>query len=189
MARVPIAIILGLIGLLSGASPAFGHGPCGCTGPAFEGENAPEVEAAPGDRLVIMESAIEVVWNPDPDDLRIGAFPAIADDQVETVRTEILARSETPKRHVVRVPDSPDGRYLMVVYDGSEGGQHYTWDHVRLSGPQRAASSAPAPRVPEPPAGDARPWAWMLAAALGGMIVGLLIGRSRRQEVTSGGDA
>jgi hypothetical protein len=31
-----------------------------------------------------------------------------------------------------RVPKARPGRYLVIVFDGSEAGQHYTWDFVRV---------------------------------------------------------
>jgi LPXTG-motif cell wall-anchored protein len=34
----------------------------------------------------------------------------------------------------LRVPDVPPGRYLIALFDGSEGGTHYTWDHLTVLG-------------------------------------------------------
>ena len=33
---------------------------------------------------------------------------------------------------VFRAPDVKPGRYLVALFDGSEGGTHYTWDFVTL---------------------------------------------------------
>ena len=162
-ATTAIALALGLV---SGGPQAAAHGPCGCTAPAFLDDYAPEVEAAPGDRLLIAQPAIEIVWNPAARDLRIDPPPGIAHDHVAGVETTTLVRNPKPAREVVSVPDVRDGRYLVAIYDGSEGGQHYTWDHVRVASP-------PA-QPPTPPAGvtrtteDGLPWGWLgLAVALG----------------------
>ncbi len=32
-----------------------------------------------------------------------------------------------------RVPDVSPGRYEVKIYDGSEEGQHYTWDFFRVT--------------------------------------------------------
>ena len=46
------------------------------------------------------------------------------------------------KRAVFRIPeDLRPGLYLMLIYDGSEGGQHYTWDYFHVLGRQQALSS------------------------------------------------
>jgi len=160
-----------LIAVLIGTGEASGHGPCGGTGPAFEGENALEVETAPGERLVVMEPSIELVWNPDANDLRIDPPPEIAHDYVAGAPTLTLARAEKPKVQVITVPDVPAGRYLMVAYDGSEGGAHYTWDHVRVDGRQALPSAA----APD----DGEGWLWAALAAAAGLAVGLLAGRAR----------
>jgi hypothetical protein len=165
--RIGCATTTAIALALAGSGPqALAHGPCGCTGPAFLGERAPEVEAAPGDRLVIMQPAIEIVWNPAARDLRIDPTPEIAHDHVAGVETVTLARNPKPTREVVPVPDVPGGRYLVAIYDGSEGGNHYTWDHVRVAG-RRADSSTP-PEAVTPATEDGMPWGWLgLAVALG----------------------
>jgi len=32
----------------------------------------------------------------------------------------------------VRAPDIPPGRYLVALFDGSEGGSHYTWSYLTI---------------------------------------------------------
>jgi hypothetical protein len=168
-----VSLVCGLIALLVGVPEASAHGPCGCTGPAFEGEEGVEVEAVPGDRLIIMQPAIEIVWNPVPEDLRIDPPPELADDHVADIGSVPLARGPKPKHHVVSVPDVPDGRYLVVMYDGSEGGDHYTWDHVRVT----TSQSSPSPAGSD----DGPDWLWLALGAAGGLAVGLLASYLRRQ--------
>jgi hypothetical protein len=35
----------------------------------------------------------------------------------------------------------PAGLYMLLIYDGSEGGQHYTWDYFHVLGPEPATSA------------------------------------------------
>jgi hypothetical protein len=39
----------------------------------------------------------------------------------------VLAETSTRQQLRFRVPTVPTGRYLVVVYDGSESRHHYTW--------------------------------------------------------------
>lgn len=32
----------------------------------------------------------------------------------------------------MRVPDVPPDRYLVALFDGSEGGTHYTWSYLNV---------------------------------------------------------
>jgi hypothetical protein len=54
----------------------------------------------------------------------------------------------------VEIPEVPAGRYLMVMYDGSEGGDHYTWDHVRVARDENGNDSS-----------------WWLPAVAGGLAI------------------
>ncbi len=65
-----------------------------------------------------------------------------------------------------QVPDVPPGRYEVKIYDGSEEGQHYTWDFIRVT----AKSSVP--------------WA-LLFALLAGLLGALLTYGARRSIVHS----
>ena len=42
--------------------------------------------------------------------------------------TRTLVSLPRPRERVrFKVPDVPSGRYVMIIYDGSEGGSHYTY--------------------------------------------------------------
>jgi hypothetical protein len=116
-------------------SPAQAHGPCrtsttgvGCLAPP---------KGSPGTQVTILgTSVLRVVWNENvPYDseahFRLGAstielvsFPGVERD-VEFV-----------------VPKAAPGVYPVVIYDGQEGGGHYTWDLFRVTLPQDAAGAS-----------------------------------------------
>ena len=120
------------------AAPATAHGPCSCTFPQL---------ARPG-QTVRTARAYRIVWNPTsgyfagaagPRELA-SAFRADAPTRV------VLDRDRPPYPRRARVgrfdvpQDTPPGLYLVLVFDGSEGGQHATWDYVHVPfGPLGAA--------------------------------------------------
>jgi hypothetical protein len=60
----------------------------------------------------------------------------------------VVAERDRPSRLTFTVPRVEPGRYLVVVYDGSEGGFHYTWETFLVvahepSGPRGSAPWAP----------------------------------------------
>jgi hypothetical protein len=78
---------------------------------------------------------------------------------------------------VFRAPDVKPGRYLVALFDGSQGGTHYTWDFVTLQG-----------GLPEKAADDGMP-GWVIAVAIGaGLLVALAAFLAlRRRGQPSGG--
>jgi hypothetical protein len=87
-------------------------------------------------------------------------------------QTQILAEKAHRTRLSFDVPDVPPGKYLVVVYDGSESGLHYTWETFRVT-----AGTAPAKDVL--PDGDPSPAPLLLGAGLlaSGLILGWILGR------------
>jgi hypothetical protein len=162
--RTILLTIFVTAGFLS--APAAAHGPCQCLSP-FEGP--------PGTTVRIPRSyrPVEVLWNPDPDGL---SNPALAGGKWERyfhreLDTTSLARQTEPGAINFEVPKVPDGRYLVVIFDLSEGGprHHYTWSTFRVD------RSAVIPYTGFEPTG------WMamslLSVALGLLLV-LHFGRS-----------
>ena len=131
-------------GALFASPPAAAHGPCnGCIKPRT---------AQGSDRLEIDATASRIVWNPDRETLTPGPKPYCYGCQLglwrEHVRdapsVELLRRPRSVPHPTFEVPDAPPGRYLLALFDGSEGGEHYTWDYLTIE------SSAATPAHPEP---------------------------------------
>jgi len=185
------------------------HGPCGCLDPRV-------VEA--GGRVRVVGSdfgaaagdgypAYRVIFNPRPADLGIapaylaGAFRADAPSATVLSR----ARTSPTRRGRFRVPRAaPPGLYMVLVFDGEEGGAHNTWEYLHVvaagqappagvvaaggrnrrptgqTGPSDPAP-APAPAASaEASGGSSVAWPLLLLAAGGGLAVGLVAGRRLR---------
>ena len=120
--------------MVFGVPGAFAHGPCSVTGPCLEPTSGP-----PGEEVTVVGTvAYRVVWNEAVDYMgspsNRASVPAIP-------RTERLVNGY---QKVIRgltftVPDVPPGRYPVVIYDGSEGGAHYTWDYFNVTAPSESA--------------------------------------------------
>lgn len=113
-----------LLLLLAPMHAALAHGPCHCLTPSA---------GPPGTQVEIPASygAVEVLWNPDPTDL---SNPALSGSKWERFfhpnsSTQSLSRQSDPGPIDFRVPPVPDGKYLVVIFDLSEGDprHHYTW--------------------------------------------------------------
>ena len=111
------------------SQPAHAHGPCdpSCLS-AFEGR--------PGQRIEVNVRSIRAVLNPRRSQLPYGPRDLwLAHRPGQKARR--LYRSARPRRHTFRVPDVRAGRYAIAIFDGSEGGSHYTWTYFRV---RRAAA-------------------------------------------------
>jgi len=124
-------VVLGLSGATAGA-----HGPCRCLPRTVH----------PGDTVVV-GNVFRAVWNPTRADIYYGQ-PALVAAHVEgTPRLVVLSRDRKDARKRARflVPDVPADRYLVLLYDGSEGGAHYTWDSMTVrQRPVKSPSAATA---------------------------------------------
>ena len=119
--------------LLSFAVPAAAHGPCGCVKPAV---------ATPGQQLVSSIRTIKIVWNPVRDDLLIGP-DYLARNHVNGQQRVVLQDQPQPASATFRVPATAPGRYLVLLFDGTEDGMHYSWDYITVRSAPRSAPSAP----------------------------------------------
>jgi hypothetical protein len=111
--------------------PAAAHGPCGCVSPAV---------TRPGEQLVSSVPTIKIVWNPIRDDLLIGPY-YLARDHVTGQPRVVLQDQPQPASATFRVPLTAPGRYLVLLYDGTEGGVHYSWDYIRVRSAPRSPLS------------------------------------------------
>ena len=150
-----MAVSVGLVLLM--VVPAVAHGPCRCLSPS---------SGPPGQLVEVPRSydAIEVLWNPDPRDLHITALVGTKWHRLYRAneRTLSLARRAQPGALRFRVPKAPPGRYLVVIFDPSEGRprEHFTWASFDVSSPL-------------PLTGD-QAGAWLLSGA-GFLIAGLAL--------------
>jgi hypothetical protein len=174
--------------LIAGASSAtaLAHGPCGCLDPRLtvEGHRV---------RIVNGYAAYRVIFNPRVQDLGIAPSYLASAYRADVETTTVLTRPRrdaTPRARF-RVPKQiRPGVYLVLIFDGSEGGYHNTWDylHVTTSGkPDEqgvvarqatpAAAAGPTERTTEQvgESGGSTPWP-LLGAALGGVAVGVAAG-------------
>ncbi len=133
MARCGFVALLCVLTAASAAPAASAHGPCGCAHP---------VVARPGS-VVTTGAAYRIVLNPPATWFRGGAGPAELasgyDPEAPTTIVMERKRPQWPKRAAkgrFRVPrDTPPGIYLVLIFDGSEGGQHATWDYLHVPDP------------------------------------------------------
>jgi hypothetical protein len=171
-----------------GAEPASAHGPCGCLTPA-SGPAGTTVSAA--------SAAYKVVFNPDRTDLGIGPKSLWRDHRPDVAPTVVFrttyAYSDLPLTGPVefQIPTTPRGRYLVSIYDGSEGGAHYTWDYFRVTERQREAPATRRPAPSPPPTAEASGVSSLttvivgVTALLTGLMLGVLAERRRRRLQSS----
>ena len=117
--------------LVVGAIPADAHGPCGCIKPTA---------ATPGERLVSSTPTIKIVWNPVRDDLFIGPDFLVRAHVAGQPRV-VLQEQSQPGLATFTVPATAPGRYLVLLYDGTEGGVHYSWDYITVRSAPRSPPS------------------------------------------------
>jgi len=131
---------------LSLAGTAAAHGPC----PTCIEPNA----AAVGERVDVDYQTYLAVWNPRRAVLTRGPKPYCYGCQLHLWRFHVNgAPSPVVFLHRPRVgtfsfevPQVRPGRYLVALFDGSEGGTHYTWDFVTVRA-ARIDSSGEAPKL------------------------------------------
>ena len=132
--RAPrLVLAIAAVLLLALAAHADAHGPCpSCLSPH---------RVAPGDRLRIDYPTFKAVLNPTRHQLSLGPKPYCYGCQLKLWRDRapgqpaVTLGTWRPRRDhaTVRVPDVKPGRYLVALFDGSEGGTHYTWAYIEVS--------------------------------------------------------
>lgn len=132
-----------------------------------------------------------MVFNPDRTDLGIGPKSLWEAHRPGVVPTMVFRSpyeySDLPLRGPVefRVPVAPPGRYLVSIYDGSEGGSHYTWEYFRVKERQiPAAARRPSGGLDNEAAGvsSLAVVALSLTAFVSGLSVGWLARARRRRS-------
>lgn len=193
-----------LVLLLAAADPpaAAGHGPCGCLDPVLTEVRAKvRITGGPGLGQAAGRGwpAYKVIFNPRPTDLGIAPAYLTSAYRPDAPTVTVLSRSrkDPTRRGSFRVPSTPDGLYIVLIFDGEEGGSHNTWDYLhvrdwdRRDPPQQQPATTPT-RQPTrtPPAITNSTTDPALAALLGGVAgviltltgVYLAARRSRRHD-------
>lgn len=142
--RVATLMTLVVAGAASHADAVAAHGPCRCLKPST---------GPPGAVVRFDGSAFKVVFNPDRPELPIGPRELWRAHKGAVAPIVVFRRSYTyaprPRRVRARwsVPTVPPGRYPIAIYDGTEGGAHYTWDFFEVTNeaprPGRAEADVP----------------------------------------------
>jgi hypothetical protein len=141
MSEMGTARRVALLGWLALAPAAAAHGPCRCLTPS---------SGPPGTRVSAEYPLYKVVFNPDRADLGIGP-EGLWDRHRPGVPVTVLRRTwhyaalqygngtfTIPRR-------ARPGRYLIALYDGGEGGSHYSWASFRVTGGEAVAAARSAP--------------------------------------------
>ncbi len=176
MAQRAATCVITLVVVALGLGPrgALAHGPCGCLTPA----------SGPPGTTVTTRGAYKVVLNPDRTDLGIGPESLWQDHQPGVTPTMVYRKSyrysDLPltRRVRFRVPAVPPGRYLVSIYDGGEGGAHYTWEYFAVTERSSTDATANASEASTPPRGQAADVSRRTAVTIGvvALLLGLLLG-------------
>lgn len=174
MLRYGVAAAVLLLALTPGLAPA--HGPCGCLAPR---------EGPPGTNVRAAYPLYKVVFNPDRSDLAIGPETLWKQHHGGPPITVFRKTWRYSKRALndggrFVVPRVAPGRYLVALYDGGEGGAHYSWETFTvLRADPRTAKPAPTPSTSSD--GVAMPLfiGAVVTALLGGLAAGAALRRRR----------
>lgn len=144
MNRLWPSAVIAFLGL-SWPMAAMAHGPCNCSFPQL-GE--------PGAKVTVRTQAYKIVFNPKPRNygpaMRDTGYASAYQPAAPTRTLLSRAVRNRARRASYRVPAVPPGIYLVLIFDGSEGGWHSTWDYFHVLG--AAPSAAERPGAAERPA-------------------------------------
>lgn len=196
------AAALAVLLLASFAPVARAHGPCGCVDPRIVQAGAEVRIAAPTSSRSAGTTgypAYRVLFNPRPGDLGIAPRHLASAHRRDVPTTTVLDR---PRRAPTRngrfsVPQTtPPGVYLVLIFDGGEGGAHNTWDYVHVvdsdeaaaagtiaAGSGRAGSADGGAGAPTDEAGPRTPrWPLLGGVGLAGLLAGMATSAAVRRR-------
>jgi hypothetical protein len=173
--RATAVAALAIVASAIGPDAASAHGPCDCLSPA-SGPAGMAVSAA--------YPAYKVVFNPDRTDLGIGPKSLWRDHRAALAPSVVFRKtyrySDLPLKGPVqfKVPGAPPGRYLVSIYDGGEGGAHYTWEYFQVTagGGATAAARAPSPLLSATREATRVSLFATVLVAVAALLTGLLLG-------------
>lgn len=187
--------------LIGGFAPAaVAHGPCGCVQPRLievGGQIRIASPATPGAAERRGYPAYRVLFNPRRDDLGIAPGHLATAHRADVPTTTVLdrPRDEATRNARFRVPENtPPGVYMVLIFDGGEGGAHNTWDYVHVIDPheedgagvvdprgERPEQAARARRAAAGGAGSGGPgWPVLGGVGVGCLLIGAVGGAAVR---------
>lgn len=153
--------------VLAVAPPALAHGPCDCLKPSRASPGERVRVAGPAKRGIVGYPAYRIVFNPRPQTLGTAPRRLAGEHRPDSPTLTLLDRPRTqPTRKAsFRVPQVPSGRYLVLIWDGDEGGAHNTWERLTV---RRASAdnSAPARQEDDGGSDDGGPSTLMASAVV-----------------------
>jgi len=191
-ARLCVAAVLALVVLWIPAA-AVAHGPCGCLNPVVvQTGSQVRITETPAQPEGVGWPAYRAVFNPRPSDFGIAPDYLASAYRADVPTTTVLSRQrrKPTRKGRFRVPKGvPPGLYMVLIWDGEEGGAHNTWDYLHVTergDPDRAGVVAQQKEPAEPAGGDhpglqeptgfnaAIPWPLVAGVGVGGLILGVL---------------
>lgn len=143
--QVTVALVLAIVALVTPAgwptTSAVAHGPCRCLDPPVSeagGRVRIASEAGIGQARRDVYPAYRVIFNPRPRDLGIAPSYLASAYRADVPTTTVLSRPRRrpTRRGRFRVPaNTPPGVYLVLIFDGSEGGAHSTREYIHVIDP------------------------------------------------------
>ena len=187
----------------SDVTPALGHGPCRCLDPRLAEAGSPVrvgLEIGVGETRGRGYPAYRVIFNPRPRDLGIAPRLLASAYRADVPTTTVLSRprDRPTRRGRFRVPVSiPPGVYMVLIFDGGEGGAHNTWEYLHIIDPEQATTgvvagsrtdgrAVPATTAERPrnSPSDASTGGWIVlgAVALAALLAGVVLTWRRRVQ-------
>lgn len=137
--------------------------------------------------------AYRALFNPRPSDFGIAPDYLASAYRADVPTTTVLSRPrrKPTRKGRFRVPaDTPPGLYMVLIWDGEEGGAHNTWDYLHVTDSDEAdepgvvaqqdeqptkpaEGSRPAPEEPSGSSAST-PWPLVVGIGLGGLILGVI---------------
>jgi hypothetical protein len=193
----PVALLVTLAGaFLGGLSPtsAVAHGPCGCLDPVMaRSGHVVTITAWLHEPGATGYPAYRVVFNPRPGDLGIapGYLSSAYRPDAPTAIVFDRPRSAPVRNARFRVPrGTRPGLYMVLIFDGGEGGAHNTWDYLHVIDPAGSEDNAglQQTRPFRPPDSDRRgthdtsgssPWLLVATVTVAAFVIGAVGGVAR----------
>lgn len=201
LARMWAAAAVALVALIAAAAPtsAVAHGPCECLEPrVVPVGSVVRITGGPGRGQAggTGYPAYRVIFNPRPADLLVAPDHLASAYRADVATTTVLSRPrrKPTRKGTFRVPHVSPGLYMVLIFDGGEGGAHSTWGYLHVIDSERSAQG-----VAGRTSTDARPQGasdgvrkggqddgsaarGLVVAAVAGLGAGFGLGRLRRQR-------
>ena len=200
-----LALALGAAAVSTSAAEA--HGPCGCLDAVLgEAGGRVRITGGPGADLVGRPNypAYKVIFNPRPSQLGIAPDYLTSAYRADAPSVVVLSRPrrDPTRRGRFRIPPrAAPGLYMVLIFDGGEGGAHNTWDYLHVTDWDElnqpgvvaardtgagATSRAARPRDSAGSGGDTSEWGPWAAGLLAAIVVSVWgaaqVGRRRRKR-------